>query len=168
MQIVAEQRGEGIFGREPTQLASSGEDPAVTQVDAEDHFDATQPLADVGQRRDAVKCLGSDDHRIGSEVQQTRRAVSVAGPGVEHHAGRAGQRSDDRMRWSSGLDGVEIGDVQLREPQAAVESPRNFFGLGTRREYAAQRLVAVARTGDGVNRRAMLEIDDGNDAHRVV
>ena len=62
------------------------------------------------------------------------------------------------MVLAAALDGIEVGDVQLVEPQRVADPARD-------RQRFAARAVAFALAAHGVHRRAVLKIDDRYDAH---
>ena len=77
------------------------------------------------------------------------------------------QRADARAGCSPRpVDRIEVGDVQLVEPQLGAERARERQRVAVvASDDAADRAVAFALAAHGVHRRAVLEIDDRYDAH---
>ena len=81
------------------------------------------------------------------------RSGSLTPASTMTRASRASAAMISRLHASAG-DRVEVGDVQLVEPEPARE-----------RERVAERAIAFALAAHGVNRLAGLQIDDSDDAH---
>ena len=71
-----------------------------------------------------------------------------------------------RIVLAGPADRIEVGDVQLVEPQRGPERARQGQRVAVvASEGAADRAVAFALAAHGVDRRAVFEIDDRDDAH---
>ena len=62
-------------------------------------------------------------------------------------------------------DRVEIGDVELVEPELSAEGASDVERVGAGDEPAAQRAIAFALPAHGVHGGSALEIDDWDHSH---
>ena len=78
----------------------------------------------------------------------------------------ARQRGDGGVVLALAADGVEVGDVELVEPELGAVRARQRQRIAVvAGDHAADRAIAFALAAHGVNRHAVLEIDDSHDPH---
>ena len=164
-QAGAVQLRHGVERGQPREPCVGRQQAAVAQVDAQDHGAVGELGEQAVERAGAAQRLGPDDDAVRAEVQQRPRPPRLADAGVDHHARLARQRADARAVLACPADRIEVGDVQLVEPQRGPERARQGQRVAVvAGEGAADRAVAFALAAHGVDRRAGFEIDDRDDA----
>jgi (4-(4-[2-(gamma-L-glutamylamino)ethyl]phenoxymethyl)furan-2-yl)methanamine synthase len=162
-QSCAVQARHRVERRQPRELRVGRQRAAVAQVRAQNHGSRGKFREQPVERIGAGQRLGPDHDAVRADVQQRPRPCRLADARVDHDARLARERSDGGAVLAfagCAADRVEVGDVQLVEPQLA-ERPCE----GKR---VTDRAIAFALAADGVNCRAGFEIDDSNDAHASV
>ena len=119
-QAGAVQPRHGIERRQARQLRVGRQQAAVAQVDAQHHAagsSASSRSSASGPDSVSVPTIT----RCAPSVQQRPRPVRLADARVDHHARLARQRGDAGVVLALAGDGVEVGDVELVEPELGAE-----------------------------------------------
>jgi hypothetical protein len=178
VQAGALQARDGVERGEAGERGVGGEDAAVAQVDAEDQRAGRQLREHAVERLGAAERLGPDDDAVRAELQQRARRGRLGHARVDHEARLGGERAEQggvaavrdavapRGALAAPDDRVEVRDVDLFEPQLGAEPSREGQRVAVlAADGAADRAIAFALAAHGVDRRAVLQIDDTDDAH---
>jgi len=165
-QAGAPEACDGVERRQAGEPRVGRQQAAVAQVDAQDHHAVGELREQAVESIRRLQRLGPDDDAVRAELPERPCPRRLADAGVDHHARLARQGREQRAVLALPADRVEIGDVQLVESQLGpVRACQRQRVAVVAAEGAADRAIAFALAAHGVNRRAVIEIDDRDDTH---
>jgi (4-(4-[2-(gamma-L-glutamylamino)ethyl]phenoxymethyl)furan-2-yl)methanamine synthase len=150
---------------EPGQSGVSREDTARPEVEAE-HEGRFRELGPQPRERSLTReRLGADHHARRAQLEQRPDRGDLADAGIDHHPRLAGESGEDVAAPGTARDRIELGDVELAEPERFADGASDLDGVGAGDEPAAQRAIAFALTARRVHGGSTLEIDDWDYSH---
>ena len=150
---------------EPGQLGVGREDAARPKVEAQ-HERGVRELRPQPLERSLVhESLGADHDARHAQLEQPPDGGDLGGAGIDHHPRLARQSGDGLVVPRSVRDRVEIGDIELVEPERFADGASDLDGVGAGDDRAAQRAIAFAPPTHGVHGGSALEIDDWDHSH---
>ena len=142
---------------------------AIAQIEAERHVVAAHGGADPGERGVGGQRLEPDDGARCAEGERVLRTVGRRDAGIQPERHADGRHSgNERVLRRAAHDRVEVGGVQLGEPEAPDVGARErerVAGSDGRAGDRPHRLVGFALSRAGVNRTLREQVDDADDSH---
>ena len=154
-----------LGGSEAGQLRVGREDAARPEVEAEHERRVGELRPQALERRQVRERLGADHDARRAQLEQPPDRGDLGDAGIDHHPRLAREGGEDLAVRRSAVDSVEIGDIELVEPERLADGARDLDGVGAGDDLAAQRAVAFALPAHGVHGGSALEIDDWDHSH---
>ena len=159
------QQRQRVGRSEPAELGIAREDALPSEVEAQHERGAGKLRPQSRERGRVRQRLRADHHARRAQLEQRPDGGGVGDAGVDHHVSVACQGRYDVPVGRSAGDRVEIGDVELVEPELSAEGASNAERVGAGDEPATERAIAFAPSAHGVHGGSALEIDDWDHSH---
>ena len=149
----------------PAQVGSGRDDAVPPEVEAEHERGVGELRPQPPERGRIRQRLGADHDARGAQLEQRPDRSGVGDAGVDHHPRLARQGGEDSAAGRSTGDRVEIGHVELAEPERFPDRASDLDRVGAGHKPAAEGAIAFALPAHGVHGGSALEIDDRDHSH---
>ena len=149
----------------PAQVGIGRDDAVPPEVKAEHERGVGELRPQPPERGRIRQRLGADHDARDAQLEQRPDRSGVGDAGVDHHPRLARQGGEDSAAGRSTSDRVEIGHVELAEPERFPDRASDPDRVGARHKPAAERAIAFALPAHGVHGGSALEIDDRDHSH---
>jgi (4-(4-[2-(gamma-L-glutamylamino)ethyl]phenoxymethyl)furan-2-yl)methanamine synthase len=156
---------ERVGRAQPAEAGVGRENSLLPEIEAEHEWGVGQLRPQPGQRGPVGQRLGTDHDARCAQLEQRPDGGGFGHAGVDHDARLAPQGGEDLAVRRATRDCVEIGDVELVQPELLPVGAGDLRGLDAGDEPAAERAVAFALPTHGVHGDSVLEIDDWDHSH---
>jgi (4-(4-[2-(gamma-L-glutamylamino)ethyl]phenoxymethyl)furan-2-yl)methanamine synthase len=150
---------------QPAEVGIARKDAVPAEVEAEHERGVREFCPQPPERGRLRQRLGADHDALRAQLEQPPDRGDVGDAGVDQHTGLARQGGESvAVGWST-RDRVEIGDVELVEPELFADGVSDPDRVGAGHELAAERAVAFTLAAHRVHGDSALEIDDRDHSH---